>query len=78
MVLTFEVAFLVLCMILGLWWFRRTNISKAHRRYGFSPGQQGSRVFWGAHQPLRPMPPPAALHGYERPRRRWWFARKGE
>ena len=76
MVPMFEVAFLVVCAAFGLWWFRRTNISKAHRRYGFSPGRQGTRVDFGMYQPSRPTPPPAALHGYEGPRRRWWFSRK--
>src|SRR5262249_20343717 len=41
MVPTLEIAFLVLCVALGVRWFRRTNIYRAHRRSGVSPGQFG-------------------------------------
>jgi hypothetical protein len=36
-----EIAFLVVCVVLGLWWFSRTNIYRAHRRSGADPGQFG-------------------------------------
>ena len=41
MVAMFEIAFLIVCTVLGLRWFRRTNIYRAHRRSGVDPGQHG-------------------------------------
>jgi hypothetical protein len=35
MVAVFEIMFLIGCVALGVWWFRRTNLYRAHRR---SPG----------------------------------------
>jgi hypothetical protein len=81
MVAIIEVAALAVLALAFYVWFRGTNISKAHRRHGFHPGQQGNQV-GGYHAPgwgmPRLTPPPAALHDIElRPRRRWWFARRG-
>ncbi len=83
MVAVIEVAVLLLFTLLFYLWFRGTNMAKAHRRHGLHPGQQGNRVTpalhslpWGIPPPT---PPPAALHDFEqRPRRRWWFARRGD
>jgi hypothetical protein len=41
MVQILEIAFLVVSVVLGLWWFSRTNIYRAHRRSGADPGQFG-------------------------------------
>ena len=41
MVPMLEIAFLVACTALGLWWFRRTNLYRAHRRSGVDPSQFG-------------------------------------
>jgi hypothetical protein len=41
MVLMLEIASLVVCTALGLWWFRRTNLYRVHRRAGVDPGQRG-------------------------------------
>jgi hypothetical protein len=35
MVAMFEIAFLIVVVVLRAWWFRRTNLYRAHRR---SPG----------------------------------------
>ena len=34
MVATFEVVFLIVCAVLGLWWFSRTTTFRAHLRSG--------------------------------------------
>lgn len=41
MVAFFEVVFLVVCAVVALWWFRRTNLYRAHQRSGVDPGQKG-------------------------------------
>ena len=41
MVATFEVVFLIVVVVLGLWWFRRTNLYRA-RKSGADPGQSGN------------------------------------
>lgn len=46
MVAIFEVAFLVVVVVLGLRWFRRTNLYRAHRRSPRNPGQHG--YGWGS------------------------------
>jgi len=47
MVPILEMAFLVVCVVLGLWWFRRTNLFRAYRRSGGKdPGQHG--LGWGS------------------------------
>jgi hypothetical protein len=53
MVAMFEVGFLIICLVLGLWWFRRTNLYRAHRR---SPGQFDDTNSMGS-------PPPGTLGG---------------
>ena len=78
MVVMFEIVFLIVCAALGLRWFLRTNLYRAHRRSGVEPGKQGNLAGFGMYQLPRPTPPPAALRGYERPRRRWWFSRRGD
>ena len=47
MVAMLEVAFLILCVALGLWWFSRTNLYHAHRRGSKDPGQHGHGVGYG-------------------------------
>jgi hypothetical protein len=42
MVPMFEIAFVIVCVVLGLWWFRRTSLYRAHRRSGIDPGQSGT------------------------------------
>jgi hypothetical protein len=42
MVTIFEVALLVVCGSVGLWWFSRTNLYRAHKRSGTDPGRRGS------------------------------------
>jgi hypothetical protein len=41
MVPMFEIAFLIVLVVLGLWWFSRTNIYRAYRRSGVAPDQYG-------------------------------------
>jgi hypothetical protein len=41
MVAIFEIVFLIVCVVLGLWWFSRTNVYRGHRR---SPNDQGQFV----------------------------------
>jgi hypothetical protein len=75
MVPMFEVVVLVICAVPGLRWLRRTSLYRYHRSHGFTPGEHGNMVSFGMYQLPRPTPPPAALHGYERPPRRRRFAR---
>jgi hypothetical protein len=44
MVAMFEFAFLIAGAILGVLWFRHTNIYRAHRRSGADPGQFGTNL----------------------------------
>jgi ABC-type nickel/cobalt efflux system permease component RcnA len=46
MVAMIEIASLFLLVILGVWWFRRTNLYRAHRRSPGVPGQHG--YGWGS------------------------------
>jgi hypothetical protein len=39
MVAMLEIVFLILCAVLGSWWFSRTNVYRAHRRSPGDPGQ---------------------------------------
>ena len=39
MVAGFEIAFLIVLVVLGLWWLSRTNIYRGLRRSGVDPGQ---------------------------------------
>jgi hypothetical protein len=78
MVAVIEAVVLAVLALLGCLWFRGTPTFKAHRNQGSVPGQQGSWAQFGMYQPSRPTAPPAALRGYERPRRRWWLGRKGD
>lgn len=39
MVAVLEIVFLVVCVVLCVWWFRRTNMYRARRRSGADPGQ---------------------------------------
>jgi ribose/xylose/arabinose/galactoside ABC-type transport system permease subunit len=42
-----EIVFLIVCVVLGTWWFRRTNLFRAYRRSGGrDPGQHG--YGWGS------------------------------
>ena len=41
MVAMLEIVFLIVCAVLGSWWFSRTNLLRAHRRSGTDPGQSG-------------------------------------
>jgi hypothetical protein len=41
MVAMFEIASLIVLVVLGLWWFSRTNIYRAYRRSGVAPDQYG-------------------------------------
>jgi hypothetical protein len=77
MVPMIEIVFVVVSAALGLRWFRRTNLYRAHRSHGLTPGQQGQRAEFGMYQLPRPTLPPAALNGHERSRRRARFARRG-
>ncbi len=40
MVAILEIVFLIVCVVLGLWWFTRTNIYRARRRSGFHEPSQ--------------------------------------
>jgi len=50
MVAVFEIAFLVVCAVLLLWWFTRTSAYRALPRSGAEPGQ-------GARESLGEQPP---------------------
>jgi hypothetical protein len=39
MVAILEILFLTVCGVLGLWWFSRTSLFRAHRRSGADPGR---------------------------------------
>ncbi len=40
MVAMLEIAFVIVCLVLGLWWFSRTSTFRAHRRSGVDPGRR--------------------------------------
>ena len=43
----FEIVSLIICGVLGSWWFRRTNLYRAHRRSAGDPSQWGDRKLTG-------------------------------
>ena len=53
MVAVIEIVFLIVCVMVGVWWFRRTNTYRAYRRSRLEPGQSDS----GARESLTKMPP---------------------
>jgi hypothetical protein len=53
MVAIFEIAFLIACLMLVVWWFRRTNMYRSRRRSGVDPAQYGG----AAGESLRKNPP---------------------
>jgi len=54
MVAMLEIVFLIACSVLGLWWFTRTNVYRAHRRSPGDPGQfVDERGRFGELQPRR-------------------------
>jgi hypothetical protein len=53
MVVTLEIVFLIVCVVLGLWWFSRTNMYRSRLRSGSEPGQSDE----GARQSLGKLPP---------------------
>jgi hypothetical protein len=40
MVAMFEIAFVIVCVVLGLWWFSRTSTFRAHLRSGVDPDRR--------------------------------------
>ena len=46
MVAMFEIAFLIVFVVIGVWWFRRTNLYRA-RRSGLDAGQSGHHKLTG-------------------------------
>jgi len=53
MVAVFEIVLLIVCVVLGLWWFSRTNMYRSRRRSGADPGQSSE----GARESLAKQPP---------------------
>jgi hypothetical protein len=51
MVATLEVVFLVLFVLLGLWWFSRTTLFRAHMRSGADPRGKGDDFGFGKRSP---------------------------
>jgi amino acid transporter len=47
MVAVFEIVFLILFAVIGVWWFRRTNLYRAHRSSGADTGQSGTHRLTG-------------------------------
>jgi hypothetical protein len=47
MVAVFEILFLIVFVVLGLLWLRRTSLYRARRRSPRDPGQHGAG--WGTH-----------------------------
>jgi len=47
MVAVFEIVFLILFAVIGVWWFRRTNLYRAHRSSGADMGQSGTHRLTG-------------------------------
>ena len=45
MVAVLEIVFLIICAVLGVWWFRRTSLYRARR--GVDPGQSGHHKLTG-------------------------------
>ncbi len=46
MVAVFESVFVIVCVVLGVRWFRRTNLYRARRSAG-DPGQSGNHKLTG-------------------------------
>ena len=57
MVAVLEVMFLTVCLVLGVWRFRRTSLYQAHRRSSRDPGQFG--YGWGTHGMYTHVDPPS-------------------
>lgn len=53
MVAMVEIALLIVCAVVGVWWFTRTNAYRARRRSGAEPGQHDG----GARESLAKQPP---------------------
>ena len=53
MVAMFEIAMVIVLAVLGVWWFRRTNMYRSCRRSGVGPAQYGG----GAGESLQKHPP---------------------
>lgn len=58
MVAMFETAFLIVCAVLGIWWFRRTSMYRARVGSGAEQGHSEA----GARASLAKLPP---KHGYD-------------
>jgi hypothetical protein len=44
MVAIVEISLVIVCAVLGVWWFGRTSLYRAHRRSGADPGQFGTHT----------------------------------
>jgi hypothetical protein len=53
MVAMVEIVFLIVCVVLGLWLFSRTNMYRSRLRSGAEPGQSDA----GARNSLQKLPP---------------------
>jgi hypothetical protein len=53
MVAMVEIAFLVALLVLGIWWFRRTNLYRSRHESGTDPGQSDA----GARHSVQKLPP---------------------
>jgi hypothetical protein len=51
-----ELVFVIVGVALGVWWFSRTNLYRAHRRGSRDPGQHG--YGWGTHGMYTHVDPP--------------------
>ena len=53
MVAVVEIAFLVVLVALGVWWFRRTSAYRSRHESGMNPGQSDA----GARHSVEKLPP---------------------
>ena len=53
MVAMFEIVFLIVVVVFGVWWFRRTNMYRSRVKSGSQPGQADG----GARESLAKQPP---------------------
>ncbi len=64
MVPMLEIAFLVVCWVLGVRWYLRTPTHRARKKSVVHPPQVAGSLGFGMYTPSKPTPPPRALHDH--------------
>jgi hypothetical protein len=64
MVAMFEFAFLIVCVMLGSWWYLRTPMHRARKNSNVFPPQVAGHMGFGMYTPSDPPLPPRGLHNH--------------